>query len=127
MSWKDFFKGSGETASVAKAPWKNLTQESQIQEIIEISHEKPQLIFKHSTRCSISVMAKNRMDSEWNLENVEPWYLDLLSYRNVSNAVASQLGVQHESPQAILLKDGVVVHDSSHNAISVREIRKHVS
>jgi bacillithiol system protein YtxJ len=127
MSWKDFFKGSGEPASVAKAPWKTLTQESQIQEIIELSHEKPQLIFKHSTRCSISVMAKSRMDSEWNLENVEPWYLDLLSYRNVSNAVASQMGVQHESPQTILLKDGLVVYDSSHNAISVREIRKHVS
>lgn len=127
MSWKDFFKGSGGAAPIAKAPWKNLTQESQIQVIIELSHEKPQLIFKHSTRCSISVMAKSRMDSEWNLENVEPWYLDLLSYRNVSNAVASELGVHHESPQAILLKDGAVVHDCSHNAISVREIRKHVS
>lgn len=124
MSWKDFFKGNGGTVSTSKVPWKNLTQESQIKEIIELSHEKPQLIFKHSTRCSISVMAKSRMDSEWNLENVEPWYLDLLSYRNVSNAVASQLGVQHESPQAILLKDGVVVHDSSHNAISLRELRK---
>jgi bacillithiol system protein YtxJ len=127
MSWKDFFKGNGGTISTSKAPWKNLTLESQIQEIIELSHEKPQLIFKHSARCSISVMAKSRMDSEWNLENVEPWYLDLLSYRNVSSAVASQLGVQHESPQAILLKDGVVAHDCSHNAISVREIRKHVS
>lgn len=127
MSWKDFFKGSGESASTAKAPWKNLTEERQIQEIIELSHEKPQLIFKHSTRCSISVMAKSRMDTEWNLENVEPWYLDLLSYRNVSNAVASQLGIQHESPQAILLKDGVVVHHASHNAISVRDIAKHVS
>ncbi len=127
MSWKDFFKGSGESASTAKAPWKNLTEERQIQEIIELSHEKPQLIFKHSTRCSISVMAKSRMDTEWNLENVEPWYLDLLSYRNVSNAVASQLGIQHESPQAILLKDGVVVHHTSHNAILVRDITKHVS
>jgi bacillithiol system protein YtxJ len=127
MSWKDFFKGSGESVSTTKAQWKNLTEERQIQEILELSHEKPQLIFKHSTRCSISVMAKSRMDSEWNLENVEPWYLDLLSYRNVSNAVAAQLGVHHESPQAILLKDGVVVHDCSHNAISVREIRKHLS
>ena len=122
MSWKDFFKGNGGTASTSKVPWKNLTEEAQIQKIVELSHEKPQLIFKHSTRCSISIMAKSRMDSEWNLENVEPWYLDLLSYRNVSNAVASQLGVNHESPQAILLKDGVVVFDCSHNAISIRRL-----
>lgn len=122
MSWKDIFSGGK-----SNVPWKNLTEEKQIAEIVALSHEKPQLIFKHSTRCSISSMAKDRLEREWNLENVEPWYLDLLSYRHVSNAVASQLGVHHESPQAILLKDGVVVHDSSHNSISVSEIAKHVS
>tara|TARA_R110000868_G_scaffold307618_1_gene569277 strand:+ start:46 stop:261 length:216 start_codon:yes stop_codon:yes gene_type:complete len=71
-------------------------------------------------------MAKSRLEREWNLENVEPWYLDLIAYRSVSNAIASQLGVHHESPQAILLKDGIMVHDSSHNSISVSEIRKHI-
>lgn len=111
----------------SNVPWKNLTEEKQIAEIVALSHEKPQLIFKHSTRCSISSMAKDRLEREWNLENVEPWYLDLLSYRHVSNAIASELGVHHESPQAILLKDGVVIHDSSHNSISVSEIAKHVS
>ena len=104
-----------------------MSEESQIQEIVDASHENPQLIFKHSTRCSISSMAKSRLEREWNLENVQPWYLDLIAYRNVSNAIASQLGVDHESPQAILLKDGVVVYDSSHNSISVSEISKHVS
>ena len=99
-----------------------MTTEAQIAEVVELSHEKPQLIFKHSTRCSISSMAKDRLEREWNLENVEPWYLDLITYRNVSNAIASQLGVHHESPQAILLKDGVVLHDSSHNAISVQRL-----
>ena len=99
-----------------------MTSEEQIAEIVELSHEKPQLIFKHSTRCSISSMAKSRLEREWNLENVELWYLDLIAYRNVSNAIASQLGVHHESPQAILLKDGIVVHDSSHNSISVKQL-----
>lgn len=122
MSWKDFF-GGGESA----IPWKTLTEEKQIAEIVELSHEKAQLIFKHSTRCSISSMAKSRLEREWNLENVEPWYLDLISYRSVSNEIARELGVHHESPQAILLKDGLVVHDSSHNTISVSEIAKHVS
>ena len=101
-----------------------MSEESQIAEIVELSHEKPQLIFKHSTRCSISSMAKSRLEREWNLESVEPWYLDLIAYRNVSTAIASQLGVYHESPQAIVLKDGVVVYDASHNAISVSEMKK---
>ena len=118
MGWKDIFSGSGNS----NIPWKEMTSEEQIAEIVELSHEKPQLIFKHSTRCSISSMAKSRLEREWNLENVELWYLDLIAYRNVSNAIASQLGVHHESPQAILLKDGVVVHDSSHNSISVKQL-----
>ena len=117
------FSGGG----TSNVPWKELTTEAQISEVVELSHEKPQLIFKHSTRCSISSMAKTRLEREWDLENVEPWHLDLISYRNVSNAIASELGVHHESPQAILLKDGVVVHNSSHNSISVSEIAKHVS
>ncbi len=123
MGWKDMFSGGGSSS----IPWKEMTTEAQIAEAVERSHEKAQLIFKHSTRCSISSMAKSRLEREWDLENVEPWYLDLIAYRNVSNAIASQLGVHHESPQAILLKDGIVVHDSSHNSISVSEISKHVS
>ena len=122
MGWKDIFSGGG----TSNVPWREMNTEAQISEAVELSHEKPQLIFKHSTRCSISSMAKDRLEREWNLENVEPWYLDLIAYRNVSNAIASQLGVDHESPQAILLKDGIVVHDSSHNSISVSEIAKNV-
>ncbi|MCF8463951.1 MAG: bacillithiol system redox-active protein YtxJ [Flavobacteriales bacterium] len=122
MSWKDMFSGGS-----SNVPWKEMTAEAQISEIVERSHENPQLIFKHSTRCSISSMAKSRLEREWNLENVEPWYLDLIAYRNISNAIASQLSVHHESPQAILLKDAIVVYDSSHNSISVSEISKHVS
>ncbi|MCF8459917.1 MAG: bacillithiol system redox-active protein YtxJ [Flavobacteriales bacterium] len=116
------FSGGG-----SSVPWKTMNSERQIAEIVELSHEKPQLIFKHSTRCSISSMAKSRLEREWNLENLEPWYLDLIAFRNISNAIASQLGVHHESPQAIVLKDGVVVYDASHNSISVSEIAKRVS
>lgn len=120
MSWKDIFSGGGSSSNI---PWKTMSEERQIQQIVEASHEKPQLIFKHSTRCSISSMAQSRLEREWNLENVEPWYLDLIAYRNVSNAIALQLGVDHESPQAILLKDGLVIHDSSHSSISVASIK----
>ena len=119
MGWKDIFSGGG----ISNVPWKEMTTEAQISEAVELSHEKPQLIFKHSTRCSISSMAKDRLEREWNLENVEPWYLDLIAYRNISTAIAMQLGVHHESPQAILLKEGVVVYEASHNAISVAQMK----
>ena len=103
--------------------WKHLNTADGLENVVQESYHKPQLIFKHSTRCSISSMAKNRLERDWNLDNVEPWYLDLIAYRSISNTVASELGVEHESPQAILLKDGVVIYDASHSAISVKEIR----
>jgi bacillithiol system protein YtxJ len=121
MSWKDFFSGDDSNLS-----WKILNEEKQIAEIVELSNEKPQLIFKHSTRCSISSMAKSRLEREWNLENVNAWYLDLIAYRNISNNIASELDVIHASPQAILLNNGIVIHDSSHNSISASEIAKHL-
>jgi bacillithiol system protein YtxJ len=121
MSWKDFFSGDDSNLS-----WKILNEEKQIAEIVKLSNEKPQLIFKHSTRCSISSMAKSRLEREWNLENVNAWYLDLIAYRNISNNIASELDVIHASPQAILLNNGIVIHDSSHNSISASEIAKHL-
>jgi bacillithiol system protein YtxJ len=122
MGWKDLF-GAGES----NIPWKNLTEEKQIAEIVELSHEKPQLIFKHSTRCSISSMAKSRLERDWDLENVEPWYLDLIAYRNVSNAVASEFGVHHESPQVVLLINGDATFHASHNSISIAELSKQLA
>lgn len=75
------------------------------------------LLFKHSTRCSISSAALNRV-SQW-IEEVESkgvpvYYLDLIQFREVSNEIASQLGVHHESPQLIWVVDGAAVQDTSH-------------
>ncbi|MFT4526508.1 MAG: bacillithiol system protein YtxJ [Granulosicoccus sp.] len=106
--------------------WKNLILEEALGTIVQESHNKPQLIFKHSTRCSISSMAKNRLERSWNLDNVEPWYLDLIAYRSVSNMIESQFKVQHESPQAILFVNGEVVYTSSHSSISVDDIKSHL-
>lgn len=122
MSWKDFFGGGD-----SNIPWKEMNNEAQIDAILAASHTKPQLIFKHSTRCSISSMAKDRLEREWKLENVEPWYLDLIAYRNVSNAIATQLGVHHESPQAILLQNGKVIYTATHQAISANEMAESIA
>ena len=81
------------------------------------------LIFKHSTRCSISMMAKRRFELDWEdlPEDMPLYFLDLIKYRELSAQVAQLFQVHHESPQLLLIKDGECVLDQSHGAISVEE------
>jgi len=105
--------------------WNKLENIAQLQEIKAQSKDKPVLIFKHSTRCSISSMAWDRMKRNWNSEDSEkatPYYLDLISFREVSNEVAKAFDVYHESPQVILIKEGVAVYDNSHMGINYKDI-----
>ena len=81
------------------------------------------LIFKHSTRCSISMMAKRRFELDWDSfpPNMPLYFLDLIRYRDLSNQIAQIFQVHHESPQLLLIKDGECILDQSHGAISVEE------
>jgi bacillithiol system protein YtxJ len=81
------------------------------------------LIFKHSTRCSISMMAKRRFELDWNNlpADMPLYFLDLIKHRDLSNKVAADFSVYHESPQLLLIKDGECILDQSHGAISVDE------
>lgn len=105
--------------------WQSLNQAGELAAIIERSHEKPQIIFKHSTRCGISSMAKHQLERGWDLDTdlVDMYYLDLITHRDISNQVAELTGVVHQSPQIILLRNGISVFDTSHHAISVARIR----
>ena len=105
--------------------WKNLDSEHLLESIIEDSHNSPQIIFKHSTTCPISGMAKRRLEGNWSLD-VNPYYLDLLSYRSVSNAVADMFDVRHESPQVILLHKGEAIYDESHLDISASALNQRI-
>lgn len=106
--------------------WKDLTQETQLQEIKEQSKIKPQLIFKHSTRCSISAVVKNRLEKGTPPEEVDFYFLDLIRYRAVSNKIAEVFNVFHESPQVLLIKNGECTYDESHSGISLAEIAEQV-
>lgn len=107
--------------------WIELQNENQLQEIKERSNQKPQLIFKHSTRCSISGVAKSRLERAQTPENADFYYLDLIRYRDISNKVAETFNVYHESPQVLLIKNGECVYDESHSGISMDEIAEQVS
>ncbi len=108
--------------------WHQLTDKNQLQEIISISNKQPQenlavLLFKHSTRCSISSMALNRLETRWNDdEKIPAYYLDLLNHRDISNEIESLFKVEHASPQVLLIKNGSCFYSSSHTDISANSI-----
>lgn len=104
--------------------WIDLTKESQIAEIKEQSKVNPQLIFKHSTRCSISGVAKSRLERSKQPEQIDFYFLDLIKNRDISNKIAEEFSVFHESPQVLLIKDGKCIYDESHSGISMDEIEE---
>ncbi len=105
--------------------WIALTDEAQLATITERSRQIPCLIFKHSTRCSISSMAKLRLETRWDFADseMEAYYLDLIAYRPISAAITALFEVAHESPQVLVIKDGSCIYDASHLDISVPILR----
>jgi bacillithiol system protein YtxJ len=105
-------------------PWEQLTSISQLDELIDVQ-DCPVLLFKHSTRCSVSIMALRKFQSEWKVDlNCRLVFLDLLAYRNISNEIASKTGIMHQSPQVIVMNKGIVIYDASHNSISAKKIEQ---
>jgi bacillithiol system protein YtxJ len=103
--------------------WKHLTTVSQLDDLVKESSSNPVLIFKHSTSCSISSTALNRLERNWNIdERVAVYLLDLLSYRKISIAIEDKFGVAHESPQVLIIEKGNAIFDRSHFDINFRDI-----
>ncbi len=106
---------SGGTPVESLINWIPLKTESQLEDIKKASKEKTSIIFKHSTRCGISRMVLKSFEKQWaETPNVNFYFLDLIKYRALSNAVAQTLGVVHQSPQIIVLKSGKVLTSGSH-------------
>ena len=102
--------------------WIPLTSENQLMEIIKLSAEKPQVIFKYSTRCSLSDLIKDRLERKPVALSMNFYFLDLLAYRSLSDKIARQFDVHHQSPQVLLIKNGECVYDESHGGIRMDEI-----
>lgn len=110
--------------------WQHLTDIAQLtyimsESIKQSATEQTVLLFKHSTRCSISSMALNRLESRWNDEetkNITPYFLDLLNHRDISNEITVMFGVEHASPQVLLIKNGKCTYHASHSEISYKDI-----
>ena len=107
--------------------WNELRDESQLLEILDTSPENRVLIYKHSTRCSTSRLMLDRLERNWNLQEMEkirPYFLDLIAYREISDFLAKSLGIPHESPQAIMVFAGKAVDDWSHFEIDYQRIKE---
>jgi bacillithiol system protein YtxJ len=118
-----FGKSENQNSSTTKINWIPLTDIGQLDAIVLSSIEKPVVIFKHSTRCSVSRMALKQFENEFDLEEkVDAYFLDLIEYRTVSNEIASRFDVFHQSPQLLLIKNGKSIYDVSHSEISAGDL-----
>ena len=110
-----------------KSTWPGITIESKVhlEALIADSFKRPQLIFKHSTRCSISrfVLADFTAHFTYSSDEFVAHYLDLLNYREISNEIADHFEVVHQSPQLLVIKNGKVVSHASHEGINELQLR----
>lgn len=113
----------------ASLPWKAIDSEAMLNEMLEVSNQKLVVLFKHSTRCGISRMVLNRFEAEadFDPDKVALYFLDLLRYRDISNKISEKFGVMHQSPQVIVLENGNVIGDASHQGIDAKSIAEHLA
>lgn len=125
--FKNLFKLGQDQTQHAGIPWENLNSIAQLEEIKNQSKSQKVLIFKHSTRCSISSSALNRLERSWQqaeMENVKTYFLDLIQFRNVSNQIAEEFGVPHQSPQVIVIDQAKAIYDNSHMGIAYDALKE---
>ncbi|GAB3720292.1 bacillithiol system redox-active protein YtxJ [Flavobacterium koreense] len=123
--FKNIFGSSEEGNQSSKIEWRQLTDLGQLNEIVDLSNEKAVLIFKHSTRCSISRFALKQFENEFDLEEkITPYFLDLLNHRDVSNEIANRFDVFHQSPQILLIRNGKAIFSTSHDDIDAKFLER---
>lgn len=106
--------------------WSFIDRPEQLGQLVNLSKEVPCLIFKHSTRCSISTIAQHRLEKDWRFpkEELQPFFIDLIANRAISNTVADFFSVSHESPQVLLIHEGECIYDASHLDIQIDELQE---
>ena len=108
-------------------PWNEITDRSQLDSIEKESQTNYVLIFKHSTRCSISSLALSRFERGYvPQDSIKLYFLNLLSYREISNEIDSRFKVRHESPQILLIDQAKVIYHASHNGIKFKKVLEHL-
>ncbi len=117
---------SKSSTPISSFPWKEITSVEEFNEMLNAPTEKAKLFFKHSTRCSISSMALKGFEREWNVSSndFELYFVDLIAHRDISNAIAAESHVEHQSPQVVVWRNGEVVYNASHHHIDAQKIQQ---
>lgn len=117
---------SQQTEGKSSLNWKKLIKLEQLPEVIKESHKIPVVLFKHSISCGLSAMVKYQLEEEWNFKakDLSFYYLDLINHRDISNKIAEEFDIIHQSPQLIVLHQGKPTSHTSHYAIGVGWLRE---
>lgn len=122
--FNSIFGKTNDEVQSSKINWIPLTELQQLDQTKAVSHDNLVVIFKHSTRCSISRMVLKQFENEYNLEDkVTLYFLDLLNFRSISNAISEEFQVEHQSPQIIVIKNGKAIFNASHSAIDALQLK----
>lgn len=109
--------------------WQPLESIATLDKIEKNSFDKDVLIFKHSTRCGISRMALKAFEADFSIpaDKLDLYFLDLLSFRSVSNEIATKFSVEHQSPQILLIRNGKCIYSATHSDISASGLASVIS
>lgn len=125
MSFLDKIFGGKQEQGETKSFWKTIKSEEDLEKAIKQSYQNKVAIFKHSTSCFISKTVLKNFEKEIensDEQNVSFYFLDLLAFRQISNKIAEDFGIRHESPQLIVFENGKAINNTSHQDISLSQI-----
>lgn len=125
MSFLDKIFGGKQEQGETKSFWKTIKSEEDLEKAIKESYENRVAIFKHSTSCFISKTVLKNFEKEIensDEQNLDFYFLDLLAFRPISNKIAEDFGIRHESPQLIVFENGKPINNASHQDISLSQI-----
>lgn len=125
MSFFDKIFGGKQEELQSKSFWNIIESEHDLEEAIKKSHAGKIAIFKHSTSCFISKTVLRNFEKEIEESSEHGatlYFLDLLAHRNLSNKIAEDFGIRHESPQLIVIENGNEINNASHQDITLSQI-----
>lgn len=124
MKW---FRASDKTKMEDNFPWKFIYTTEELEKLISDSSEEVMLFFKHSPRCFISKMVKNNFEKDAERESCSFYLIDVLEQRKLSDKLAELLKIEHQSPQALVIRNKLLLYNESHNSINYMEIKKQIT
>jgi len=107
------------------AEWREITSIEEWDKVMSDSASRQVIVLKHSTRCPVSASALEEYEAylaDKPNPDTDYYLVKVIESRPVSNKIAEDLGVVHQSPQMILVKDGKAVWNTSHWSVTKKHM-----